>query len=73
MAHRKIVAFPNVGAVTASRFHWAALKTGPRVPEPAEVDQENGKPVRVWFTGIETPFPAEECIIYEEIVRAEPQ
>jgi hypothetical protein len=39
------------------------------VPEPAEVDHEDGKAVRVWFTGIETPFPADDCIIYEEIAR----
>jgi hypothetical protein len=46
-----------------------ALKTDPKVPEPAEVDHEDGKAVRVWFTGIETPFPADDCIIYEEIAR----
>jgi hypothetical protein len=73
MAHLKIIAFPNVRAVKAPRFYWAALKTDPRVPEPAKVDHEHGNPVRVWFTGIETPFPADECMIYEEIVRAEPQ
>jgi hypothetical protein len=71
MAHRKIIVFPNTGAVAASRFHWAALKTDPKGPEPAEVDYEGGRPVRVWFTGIDTPFAADECMIYEEIVRAQ--
>lgn len=52
-------------------FHWAAPKTDPKEPEPPQVDYQDGKPVRVWFTGIETPFPADDCIIYEEIVRTQ--
>jgi hypothetical protein len=70
MAHRENSVFPNKATLFESKYHWVRIKSDPHATaEPAEVDYEDGRAVRVWFTGMETPFPADECEIYEEIVR----
>jgi len=51
-----------------SRFHWASPK-GEDAMEPAEVEYQDGKPVRLWFPGEEEPFGADECVIDNEITR----
>lgn len=54
---------------TGNKFHWASLK-GDATMEPAAVEYQDGKPVRLWFTGEQEPFLAAECVIDDEITRS---
>lgn len=56
------------------QFFWVALKSmasDPDAFEPAQVDFHNGKPDRVWFTGMDEASDASDCVIAEQITRKE--
>lgn len=53
---------------SGERFHWVEF-TPDRPAEPALVEYQDDKPVRVWFIGMEDEMDADRCKISEQIVR----
>lgn len=55
------------------QFFWVAPKSSaadPETFEPAAVDfKDDGEPDQVWFTGMDVPFDAKDCVIAEQITR----
>lgn len=52
-----------------NQYRWASLNG--ELMEPAEIEYQDGKPVRIWFIGTENYLSADDCEIGEQIIRGQ--